>query len=59
MNDVTVTISRAVAEEIVASLRCDRVKLSTSPNCLVVPRWPCSSCAALKALKEAMGESIT
>ncbi|KKN68722.1 hypothetical protein LCGC14_0449130 [marine sediment metagenome] len=51
---VTVTIPRVAAEQMVAALRCESVKLKTSPNCLAVPRYPCSSCAALAALKEAL-----
>ena len=53
-HSITVTITRVAAEEMVATLRCERVKLRTSPNCLAVHRYPCSSCAALAALKEAL-----
>ncbi len=46
------TLVAQVAQE----LRCDRVKLSTSRNCLDAYRLPCSSCTALAAWKEAQGE---
>ena len=48
----TLAASRALVEELKATIRCKSVKLPTSPNCLAARRYPCSSCAAL-ALKEA------